>query len=207
MKEKLNIVSYCHIKNNKIFVDGDIVFSKDEKTPFSEFSKALYNQQKIAYTKFFKMDNLCKLAFITSEILLNQSKIDDKTKESMGIILSNKSASLDTDRRHQETINDSENYFPSPSIFVYTLPNITIGEISIRHQIKGENSFFVSYHFNETLFEQYTSCLLMNNKSTHVLCGWVNFDNDNYDAFMYIVAQEGTYQYSKEFIKNTYNKN
>src|SRR5690606_9811213 len=104
--------------------------------------KQVYKENNSAYPKFFKMDNLCKLAFLASEFLLEDSKIGSTTQENMGIVLSNKSSSLNTDRKHQATINDKDNYFPSPALFVYTLPNIMIGEISIRHQIKGENVFF-----------------------------------------------------------------
>ena len=31
---------------------------------------------------------------------------------------------------------------------MYTLPNIGIGEISIRHQLKSENGFFVFENYN-----------------------------------------------------------
>lgn len=174
---------------------------RNSQMPFSEFSKQVYKEKGIAYPKFFKMDNLCKLAFLASELLLENANINTKDKESMAIVLSNNSSSLDTDRRHQKTINNKENYYPSPTVFVYTLPNITIGEISIRHQIKGENAFFVSNTFNEKLIEQYASALIKNKKSKFILCGWIDFDADNYHAFMYLVAKEGNYKYSQEFIK------
>lgn len=207
MKKHLSIIAYCRIKNHSISVNGKTVLTKDPELPFTEFAKQVYKDNKSAYPKFFKMDNLCKLAFLASEYLLEDTKIDSTTKENIAIVLSNKSSSLDTDRKHQATINDKDNYFPSPALFVYTLPNIMIGEISIRHQIKGENAFFVSNHFNETLLEQYATSLISNKKSTHVLCGWIDFDNDKYDAFMYLVAPDGPYNYSKEIIKNIYTEN
>lgn len=180
---------------------------KDALLAFPEFAKQIYKEKDMAYPKFFKMDNLCKLAFLTSEFLLEKAKINTNLKANMGIVLSNKSASLDTDRKHQETINDTDNYYPSPAVFVYTLANIMIGEISIRHQIKGENAFFVSETFNKTLIEQYATSLIRNEKSSHILCGWVDFDDNKYDAFMYLVAEDGEHNYSKELIKNIYNEN
>ena len=86
----------------------------------------------------------------------------------MALVLSNKSASLDTDRKHQETINNKDSYYPSPGIFVYTLPNIGIGEISIRHEIRGENAFFVFDVFNAQTLFQYAEALLQTKKSTHI---------------------------------------
>lgn len=207
MKKNLNIITYCHIKNNTIKVNGKTILVKDNRLSFADFSKQVYKDKAMGYPKFFKMDNLCKLAFLASEIMLENINISADHKENMAIVLSNNSSSLDTDRKHQETINTKENYYPSPAIFVYTLPNIAIGEISIRHQIKGESAFFITSVFNSVLLEQYTATLINNNKSNYVLCGWVNFDVHNYHAFMYIVAEEGDYKYSQEFIKKIYNEN
>ncbi|MEC3906098.1 3-oxoacyl-ACP synthase [Tamlana sp. 2201CG12-4] len=205
MRKNKNIIAYCHIKDNTISVNGSTLLTKKSQLSFAEFSKQVYKEKTIAYPKFFKMDNLSKLAFLASEVLLEN--ISSKDKENMAIVLSNKSSSLDTDKKHQDAINDKENYFPSPAVFVYTLPNIAIGEISIRHQIKGENAFFVSNTFNEKLISQYASTLIQNEKSTHILCGWVDFDDDKYHAFMYLVAEDGDHKYSQEFIKKIYNEN
>ncbi|WP_179375089.1 3-oxoacyl-ACP synthase [Winogradskyella wichelsiae] len=207
MKTNLNIITFCRIKNHSISINGKEVIQKDSQLTFSEFAKLVYKEKAFAYPKFFKMDNLSKLGFLASEFLFEKADLDAHIKENIGIVLSNKSASLDTDRKYQETINDKANYFPSPAVFVYTLANIMIGEISIKHQIKGENAFFVSDKFNELLLEQYTVSLIQNKKSSHVLCGWIDVDKDKYDAFMYLVAKEGTQNYSKEIIKNIYTTN
>lgn len=133
------------------------------------------------------MDDLSKLAFLAADILL---KVSDKN-EHIAIILSNRASSLDSDRRHQASISDKTNYFPSPSVFVYTLPNIGIGEISIRHQLHSESAFFVFEYFNpEPLFTN-ADYLLQNGKADKVLCGWVDFDNNNYEAFLYLVSENG----------------
>lgn len=207
MKKKLNITTYCQIKNNIVTINDEPIFAKDANLSFADFSKQIYKEKSINYPKFFKMDNLCKLAFLASEFLIENEKINTIDKENMAIVFSNNSASLDTDRKHQETINDKENYYPSPALFVYTLANIAIGEISIRHKIKGENAFFVSNHFDEKLLEQYALSLIANNKSKHVLCGWVDFDGANYNALTYIVSTEENNKYSHDFIKKLYTKN
>ncbi|MEH6535276.1 MAG: 3-oxoacyl-ACP synthase [Psychroserpens sp.] len=206
MSKKLHIQNYCKIIDGKITLNGKVIY-EDDSNDSKSFLKNTYKNLKIEYPKFFKMDNLCKLAFLASEVLLEHSSIDSKAKEDIAIVLSNKSSSLDTDRKHQETINDKGNYYPSPANFVYTLPNIAIGEISIRHQIKGENAFFVSNTFNEKLLEQYAISLIQNEKSNQILCGWVDFDDEKYHAFMYLVAEEGEYKYSQEFINKIYNEN
>lgn len=207
MIDNLKIVAFCSIETNSISINGSKEIIKDKELPFGDFSKQIYKELDLSYPKFFKMDNLCKLSFLTAEILLQNVSISEEEKNDMAIVLSNKSASLDTDRKHQETINDSSHYFPSPALFVYTLPNITIGEISIRHKVQGENAFFVSDEINFKLLHQYSSSLYLGKKGKHILCGWVEFDGDQYRSFMYLVAEKGTYDHTEIFIKNIYNKN
>ena len=138
----VEITSYCTIRNGKAISNGTEVFSGSGG--YDEFIKDLYRNLKIGYPKFFKMDRLSKLALVSSELLLiNKSISEDYNAEKIGIYLANNASSLDTDRRHQDTIQNREEYFPSPAIFVYTLPNITIGEIAIKQKIKGPNLFFI----------------------------------------------------------------
>ena len=86
------------------------------------------------------MDRLCKAAYMAAENLLKGIKLpDDRTK--VAVVLYNRSASLDTDLKHQATLDNNE--AASPAVFVYTLPNIMCGEICIRHKINGKNTFCV----------------------------------------------------------------
>jgi hypothetical protein len=110
-------------------LNGSIVFEQPSTDP-ADFLKSAYRRLNIQYPKFFKMDSLSKLAFLSAEILLKDSDITTSYPSEMtGIILFNASSSLETDEKHQESIGDRGNYFPSPSVFVYTLANIMTGEI------------------------------------------------------------------------------
>jgi hypothetical protein len=200
-KIKTYIQSYCTIRDNKIIVDGKIIF---ESAPalFSKFSKQSYQHLGIDYPKFFKMDQLSKLAFLASEVLFRSKAPDTDT----AVVFANKSSSLDTDRKHQKSISDKENYFPSPSVFVYTLPNICIGEISIRHQLKSENSFFIFEAFNPAFTVAFANSLLSAKKAEKVLCGWVEYYDEKYEAFLYLVASEGQMEHNEVTVKSVYNK-
>ena len=188
MKKKQNIFHYCKIQNNSVLLNDKLIVSEDKSILFSEFSKMLYHQIKLNYPKFFKMDDLSKLALITSEYLLTNYFKKTKKPNDISIILSNKSSSLKTDKQFQKTIDNKDNYFPSPSLFVYTLPNISIGEICIRHKFTGENIFFISKNFNSKLINEYASSIIKNGQNSIVLCGWVDFNKDNFKAFMYIAS-------------------
>ena len=201
MSKKLYIQKYCSIKNNRVSVNGTVVFEEDTST-IKEFFKSVYKQLGSNYSKFFKMDSLSKLAFLSAEFILKDLASEEKN---IAIILSNNASSLDTDRKHQETINDEDHYYPSPAVFVYTLPNIGIGEISIRHQLKSENGFFVFENYNANFHYNYEKSLIQNHKSDAVLAGWVNIDGDSYEAFLYLVSERGEIEHTEENLKQLYN--
>ena len=182
------ISGYCSIRNSKIRLNGKTVF--EQKDELNSFLTNAYRKFNINYPKFFKMDLLCKLAFISSEILLKENKLAGKYEgNETALVLSNHASSLDTDRNYFKTIEDRKNYFPSPSVFVYTLPNIMIGEISIRNKITGENVFFVSEKFNAELLFNYTNMLLCDKNSACVLAGWMDVDKEKYDGFIYMIEK------------------
>lgn len=198
------IESFCTIRNNEIILDGVSVF-KLEPTTFSDFSKKAYQNFEINYPKFFKMDSLSKLAFLGAELLF-KNEINTEKENNIAIVFANNSSSLDTDVKYQNSISDPENYFPSPAVFVYTLPNICLGEISIRHQLKSENSFFIFENFNPAFMVNYAKVLLDSNKADKVLCGWVEYFEEEYKAFLYLVGKEGNLEHKIETLLTEYNK-
>ena len=168
------------------------------------FIKAAYKNRETNYSKFFKMDNLSKLAFLAGDILLNNENLQAENEENIAIVLSNRASSIDTDRKHQESIQDLNNYFPSPAVFVYTLPNICIGEISIKHKLLSENSFFIFDSFKPDFLVEYSQSLLTEEKAQKVLCGWVDFDDEHYEAFLYLVDKRGTLTHNSKNLKSLY---
>src|SRR5690606_24516176 len=186
-------------------LNGKVLY-QDASSTFPEFAKAVYKDQDVNYPKFFKMDNLSKLAFLTADILLKNEKINIEDTNNIAIAFSNKASSLDTDRKYQESIKNKENYHPSPAIFVYTLPNICVGEISIKYKLYSENSFFIFENFSASHLVTYAHSLLKTNKAEQVLCGWVDYDDqDHYEAFIYLVATEGHIKHSEQHVITLYN--
>ena len=203
MITKQFIEQFVHIKNNSLSLNGTSLFENDSED-FSEFIKAAYRAQNTKYPKFFKMDNLSKLAFLAADVLLMTNHSELKEKENIAIVFSNRASSLDTDRKHQTSIAEKANYYPSPAIFVYTLPNICIGEISIKHKLFSENSFFIFDYFNADYLMHYTNSLFLAEKAEKVLCGWVDFDEENYEAFLYLVGDKGSIPHNIEEITRLY---
>jgi hypothetical protein len=172
----------CTIENSKIIVNQQIIFESLAGN-FSDFAKEAYKNLGFTYPKFHKMDNLSKMAFLASEMIL---KNEDHSRTA--IVFANTSSSLDTDSKYQESINSQENYFPSPAVFVYTLPNICVGEISIRHKMQTENAFFVLDEFDENFLNLYAAQILQSGKADKVLCGWVELYQESYNAFVYLLT-------------------
>lgn len=190
MIKKMNeIILYTHIKNNQVSVNGNLVFSADKNLSLTEFLSAAYKELGASYPKFHKMDLQCKLGFVATEFALKGNDfLESNPLDKMAIVLSNSSSSLETDRQHQHSISDKSNYFPSPAVFVYTLPNIVIGELAIRYKITGENAFFVSEKLDTELLTNYTNSLLSEN-SEAAIAGWVDVDGNAFEAFIFLVEK------------------
>lgn len=170
------------IENSKIVLNNEIIFETPTEN-FSDFAKEAYKSLELNYPKFHKMDNLSKLAFLASEMILK-----DEDHSRTALVFANRSSSLDTDFKYQESINSQENYFPSPAVFVYTLPNICVGEISIKHKMQTENAFFVLDEFDENFLNDYAAQILQSGKADKVLCGWVELYQESYQAFVYLLT-------------------
>jgi len=199
------ISSYCHIAQNRVLLNGNEVFSSPDEDALN-FLKSTYQWLKPGHPKFFKMDGLSKLAFIAAELLLKEEGLISEKEKDIAVVLSNKASSLDTDRKHQESINDAENYYPSPAVFVHTLPNICIGEISIRHKLYSENVFFVSDGFQAAMISNYSEALLKLGKTQRVLAGWVDWDSDSFEAFLYLTNNQGAIAHEAEIVSNLYQR-
>jgi hypothetical protein len=194
MSQKNYITSFCKIGSGNVSINDVIDHTDSVSAGSVDFLKLAYKHYQVNYPKFYKMDSLCKLGFLTSELLLRSSKILEKYKsEDIAIIIANSTSSLEIDTEHQSTISDKNSYFPSPAVFVYTLPNILIGEIAIRNSIKGENTFFIFDKFDAEFMASYIDSLLNNNKAKCCIVGWVDFYENKYESFLYTVEkQKGT---------------
>lgn len=191
------ITSSCCIVNNKVLKDNDVVFTSDASLP-GDFLLSVYQNFQLSYPKFYKMDVLSKLGWLASEVLL----MDSFDKEAyipaeVGIVLANANSSLDSDLRYMKSVAD----IASPALFVYTLPNIMIAEISIRNGFKGEGAFFISEKFDADFIETYVNNLFVNNNIKCCICGWVDVLGDDYKAVLFLVEKEQR-ENAKLFSKN-----
>ncbi|MFC0518673.1 hypothetical protein ACFFGT_30945 [Mucilaginibacter angelicae] len=185
MNNQYYISSHCTISSNAVRYNGTLLFEA-EYTDIAGFLLSAYQLIRAKYPKFYKMDNLAKLGWLAAEVLLKNFDAAKYKPTDIGVVLSNAGSSLDADKRYYDSVQE----IASPALFVYTLPNIVIGEICIRHHFKGENAFFIFERFNAAFISRYISLLLETGQLQVCICGWVELLGDEYKAVLFLVEKE-----------------
>ena len=171
------------IRNNQIKRNETILFETAPDLPFQNFIRLAFKNLQINYAKFYKMDNLCKLGFVAFEYLrkdIPEFETIDKSK--CALVFCTSASSLDTDIKHLQSIENPENYFPSPAIFVYTLPNILLGEIAIKNKIQGETICFVNENPDMNRLKTYVQLLFNNTDAELAVFGKIDYLLGNYET-------------------------
>jgi 3-oxoacyl-[acyl-carrier-protein] synthase-1 len=179
--QPLYISRYCHITGKEASVNGKTISPVMED---DNFFTGLYRSLNIDYPKFFKMDKLSKMGFLASELIFGEDDPRFVPRDDIAVICFNRSASLESDTLYQATIQREGAYFPSPSVFVYTLPNIVTGEIAIRNKLHGETSFYLCKELDEEAVFR-TVSQAFRDKNTHsVLAAWIECYEAACEAWM-----------------------
>jgi len=189
MRRDCVVSKFCSIRNHTVVINHISEYTRKNENQ-EKFLTGIYHSFGISYPKFHKMDTLSKLGFLSVELLLKDTGMHEKYQgHEVGIILMNASSSLETDRHHQESILDRTNYFPSPAVFVYTLPNIVIGEICIRHKITGEGTFFIRERFDALFLVNYIRHLFDTGIVQCCITGWVETNGEDYESIVYLIEK------------------
>lgn len=159
----------------------------------NEVLKYCYTQLGIEYPKFYKMDVLSKLGIIGNELLKDDYQQIDDIADSLSLIMANAASSQVTDLKYIDSYTEQKN--PSPSLFVYTLPNILTGELAIRNKWYGENAFYICEKLDPSFFQHQLN-YSFSRGNTGSLCGWVEAaQNGEMECFLFLISnEEGTFQ-------------
>ena len=184
-EEKVNLADprQVSIAHGKILLDGEILFAADPSLPFATFIRAAYTFLSLDDRKFYKMDDLCKLGYIAAACLFAKNGgTTGYAPGEVGIVMANASSSLDTDRKHQRLIDTMGDREASPAVFVYTLPNVVMGELCIRYKIQGENTFFINNRYPESFIREYARLVMQKRRLRACLTGWCELLGETYEA-------------------------
>ena len=184
----LQLMHHVSISPDAVFVDGAKL--KNELTG-EDLLSCIYKQYIGDYSKFYKMDMLSRLGFVASELLLSAEGGERFVEcEDRAIILFNRSSSIHTDKLYLKSINEDD-YYPSPSLFVYTLPNIVVGEIAIRNHYHGETSFYILPNRNDCIINQVIDVSIRVGTANSVICGWLDYvDEKHFLADLYLKQKQ-----------------
>ncbi len=176
------ISNWVNISAGAVWRNNALVKQYDNLTPAQ-----LYSDLGCNYPKFFKMDNLCKWAFVAAECLFagNDLLYRGLDKSRIAMVLSTSHGCLDVDKRFLDSIA-----VPSPALFVYTLPNIMLGELCIRHGFKGEQICMVSERFDAQEIHFAVQSFLTNSGIDSCLCGWVDANGEQYDVTLLWITKD-----------------
>ncbi len=171
------------IGHGRIVLDGEVLLEAGVEEDFATFIRTAYKLLLLDDRKFYKMDDLCKLGYIAAACLFSKNGgTTGYAPGEVGMIFANASSSLDTDRKHQHIIDTLGDQGASPAVFVYTLPNVVMGELCIRYKIQGENTFFINSRYPESFIREYAGLVMQKQKLRACLTGWCELLGAEYEA-------------------------
>lgn len=148
----------------------------------------IYRKYVGDYPKYHKMDALSRLAFLATELLLSRGDVPQDSERAT--ILFNRTSSVVADRCHLGSIAKPGEFYPSPSVFLGTLPNIATGEIAIRHGYTGETSLYITDFRDEALMKKVVSSSFSLGGFRSLICGFVDCDRgDSIEADLKILVR------------------
>lgn len=178
---------HIQLTSEAIALDGQLVSLQQSD---EDLLRAVYHQKIGGYPKFYKMDLLSRLGFVASELILMAEGRDSLSvdgREDRAVILFGDTGSVNADQCFQNTIS-ADNYFPSPSVFVYTLPNIVTGEIALRNHYYGETVFYLLPEKDISQMQAIVSEAFFDSVTTSALCGWLSAPDElSYDAELWLI--------------------
>ncbi|WP_019538774.1 beta-ketoacyl-[acyl-carrier-protein] synthase family protein [Proteiniphilum acetatigenes] len=188
--KRAKIVSKCNISALGVELNDERVLANEPTDDFPTFIRKAYASLNLSYRKFYKMDDLSKLGFITTAwITRSVDGFSGLPPESKGIIIANRSSSLDTDIHYRQNLDAVGDREASPAIFVYTLPNVMLGEICIYWKMKGENTFFIQREFDKDFLIQYAGMVMNEQDLNYCIVGWCDLLDNNFLSEFYLMER------------------
>lgn len=174
-KKTLYTLASVKITQDSLVVDG---VTQDISNTGKSLLTEIYKTYVSDYPKFYKMDILSKLAFLAAELVCKKQTTKYHEYE-QAVVLFNSSSSVVADRKHIETFNNENGFYPSPSVFLYTLPNIATAEIAIRHKLKGETTLYILDEYNEHTINAIVESTFTQSAVKSMITGWVDCSSED----------------------------
>ncbi len=168
-------------KHNKLTINDKNVNWFDElpsnQGDINEQLNSIYKSMAMKYPKFHKMDVQSKVTILAVEMMDIPFENWDPFKIAMLFDTQNGSIAAD------KAFEASRKTIPSPALFVYTLPNIFMGEIAIKHSLKGPHICLqLNPESTESILIKRVDQLIKNNQADAILWGHINVTEEEIDV-------------------------
>ncbi len=175
---------YDVVKRLRITAEG--LWVDDQAVPLEGRGPALVTEIFKKYladgSRFFKMDLYSRLAYAGTSLLAKDA-LEGYDPEDVALFVFTQQGSLLADRKHLSTFSNPDEFFPSPAVFINTLPNVVLGEIAVKNNIKGETTLVLLPDRDEATIQRIMEASLAATRPAVVLCGWVDCGaEDNFVA-------------------------
>lgn len=174
---------YEVVKRLRITPEG--LWMDDQAVPLENRGSALVTEIFKKYladgSRFFKMDLYSRLAYVGTTLLAKDA-LEDAGSEDRALVIFTQNGSVLADRKHLSTFSNPDEFFPSPAVFINTLPNVVLGEIAVKNSIKGETTLVLLPDRDETAMQRIIEATVAATRPSVLICGWVDCDAD--DSFI-----------------------
>jgi len=138
----------------------------------------LYKKYLADGSRFFKMDHFSRLAYVGTGLLAKDA-LEGCAPEDIGLLIFTLNGSVLADRKHLSTFSKPDEYYPSPAIFINTLPNVVLGEIAVTHRIQGETTLVMLPGRDEAIMDTILAATLAATRPSVLITGWVDCESEN----------------------------
>ncbi len=155
---------------SEVRIDGEAVSFESTGV---ELLTEIYRKCLPANPKFHKMDLYSRLAYAGASLALKGAP-GDCDPCGIAMLLFTENGSVLADRRHLSAFRGEEGFYPSPAVFVNTIPNAVLGEIAVQYGIKGETDLVMLPRRDENVMRTVTGVTLNAVRPDAAVCGWVD---------------------------------
>ena len=141
----------------------------------------IYKKNLADQSRFFKMDLYSRLAYVGTGLLAKDA-LNGYDPADLAIFIFTQNGSVLADRKHLSSFSNPEEFYPSPAVFINTLPNVVLGEIAVKNNIKGETTLVLLPSRDEATMNTVIQASVAATRPSAVIYGWVDCDAE--DSFI-----------------------
>jgi len=168
-------IKTLHIQPDKVILNGE---AESYESTGSALVSEIFKKKLLDGSRFFKMDIFSRLAYVATGLLAKDA-LAGYAPEDIALFIFTQNGSVLADRKHLSTFSNPEDFYPSPAIFINTLPNVVLGEIAVMNTIKGETTLVMLPYRDDALIDRIVKASLSSTRPSVMIYGWVDCEAEN----------------------------